>query len=491
MKPLRLKPNREADLVPQKTKDRRPKTSSKPRASSQKAITGTSKWIRIEQPFILPDYVKSALQRLDEAGHIAYVVGGCVRDFLLRRSLKDYDIATSADPDELCRIFPHAVTVGKSFGVIKVPYEPGKMLEVATFRKDLEYKDHRHPVGVLFSGPEEDAKRRDFTVNALFFDPKTQRILDSVEGFQDLKSKTLRAIGNPEQRFEEDALRLLRAVRFSSVLGFEIEPKTAAAIKKFHKLIRRVSAERVRDELTGILVGARPSLGIELLREFGLIDYLLPELTTLRGIEQPPIFHFQGDVWSYTLKVLDTIVKLNPQPPGVLCWGALLHEIGKPLAFRKNLKKNFNGHEQVGVTIARAICDRMRMSKTESHVIRELIEDQLKFKLVFEMREATLQRWMREPHFKLSLALHRATALVSDGNLAFYEFCASRLSDIEGTDLGGGTGRLVDGDDLIQLGFQPGPAFSRILRAIEDLTMERKLLTKKEALEYVIKNFVK
>jgi tRNA nucleotidyltransferase/poly(A) polymerase len=484
--------------VPKKQKARKHPTASK-RTSSPKAATGStanpSKWIRIDQTFPLPVYVKEALQKLDEAGHIAYVVGGCVRDFLLHRATKDYDIATSADPDELCRLFPTALTIGKSFGVIKVPLSlpDGKTvtLEIATFRQDLEYRDHRHPSGVLFSGPAEDARRRDFSINALFFDPKTQRILDTVEGFADISGRIIRAIGNPSRRFEEDALRLLRAVRFSSRLDFLIEPHTYEAIRKHSKLIKKVSAERVRDELTGMLTGPRPGLALRMLSDLGLLPCVLTELETLKGVEQPPIFQFEGDVWQYTLKVLDTLAKFMPIRPGFLCWATLLHEVGKPQALRHNEGKNFNGHEIIGSGIAKSICDRMKMPRADVQVIQDLIEDQLKFKSVFEMRESTLQRWLMEPHFKYSLILHRATAMVSDGNLAFFEFCDSRLRELEAHGKQGDSHKLLDGEDLIQMGLSPGPHFAKILRSIEDLAMERKLQTKEQALEYVLKNFVK
>lgn len=437
--------------------------------------------------------MKEAIRRLDEAGHIAYLVGGSVRDFLLSRVTKDHDIATSADPDELCTLFPRALTVGKQFGVIKVPVDLGegksKILEIASFREDLEYRDNRHPTGVLFSGPAEDARRRDFSVNALFYDLKTHRILDTVKGMEDLQGRVIRAIGDPEQRFQEDALRLLRAVRFTANLDFTLEPLTAAAIRKCARLIKKVSAERIRDEFTGMLSGPKPGFAFRMLSELGLLPFLMSDLEALKGVRQPPTYHFEGDVWEFTLRVLDNLARQDPLRPAVLNWAALWHEIGKPQALKLNNGKNFNGHEQLGSQLARHLGERLKMSRQDIQSIGLLIEDQLKFRSVFEMREATLKRWLAEAHFENSLALHRATALVSDGNLAFYEFCASRFQEARKGPAS--LARLIDGEDLIQLGLDPSPKFSKILRAVEDLALENKLKTKDQALEYVLKHFVK
>ncbi|MCM2278800.1 MAG: CCA tRNA nucleotidyltransferase [Oligoflexia bacterium] len=441
--------------------------------------------------------MRDALQRLDDAGHVAYIVGGSVRDFLLGVPLKDHDIATSASPAELCRLFPDAVTVGKAFGVLKIPVPPearekgAEFLEIATFREDLEYgEDHRHPRGVRFAGPAEDARRRDFTVNSLFFDPKSSRILDAAGGMQDLKDRVIRAIGEPRERFREDALRLLRAVRFAVRLGFELEAETAEAIRANAKLLARISGERVRDELTAMLRGPRPHEALATLSRLGLLRVVLPEIEALHGVEQSAVFHPEGDVWTHTLRTLQWLERRNPERSVTLAWGALLHDVGKPGAAKRSAGKNFNGHETDGGKLAFSIGTRLKMSRSEIDRIVALVQDHLKFKDVFQMRESTLGRFLRQPHFEELLAVHQADALASDGNLAFHEFCASRLSELR-KGASRELPRLIDGEDLIQLGLQPGPGFSEILRTIEDLALERKLATKEEALEYVVRHFVK
>lgn len=442
--------------------------------------------------------MREAIQRLDEAGHVAYAVGGSVRDFLLGKEPKDHDIATSASPDELCRLFPEAITVGKAFGVLKVPIartHDGEtiLLEVASFRQDLEYKDHRHPSRVVFSGPIEDARRRDFTVNALFYDPKTARLLDAVGGVADLRAGVIRAIGDPSERFREDALRLLRAVRFTSTLGFSLDPATAEAVRARSKLIDRVSAERIRDELTLMWTRPHPSRALTMLSELGLLSRVIPELEALHGVEQSPIFHPEGDVWKHTVKILDCLARARPARTPTLAWATLLHDIGKPAAAKRSRGKNFNGHEKDGASAARTVCERLRMSRADSDWIVAMIEDHLKFKDVFGMRESTLQRFIQQPYFEELLALHRADTLASDGNLAFHEFCSSRVEERRKLSLlpGAGEVRLIRGEDLMQLGLAPGPIFSEILRTIEDLAMEKKLASKEEALEYVVKHFVR
>jgi poly(A) polymerase len=436
--------------------------------------------------------VREALQRLDDAGHIAYVVGGSVRDFLLSHETKDHDIATSAAPDEIHRLFPESVTVGKQFGVLKVPVGEGKpMLEIASFRKDLDYKDHRRPAGILIAGPAEDAKRRDFSINALFFDPKTSRILDTVEGVEDLRRRVIRAIGDPPERFREDALRLLRAVRFATRLGFKLDPDTAEAIRSRARLIAKVSSERIRDELTAMWTGPAPADAVRYLSELGLLPHVLPELEALRGLKQPVTYGEEkpGDVLKHTLRVLDALVRQNRARGPALAWAALLHDIGKPAAAKRSGGRNFNGHEIDGAALARRVGARLKMPGDQIDTIAALVEDHLKFKDVFQMREATLQRLIRRPHFEALLALHRADATAGDGNLVYYEFCSSRLQELQRTPADADI-KLVTGEDLIQLGLQPGPRFSEILRTIEDLAMEKRLRTKEQALEYVIKHFV-
>jgi len=412
-----------------------------------------------------------------------------VRDFILGVPSKDHDIATSADPDELCRLFPNAVTVGKAFGVIKVPLggEGPEFLEIATFREDLEYRDHRHPKAVRFSGPQEDARRRDFTINALYYDPKTSRILDSTGGMEDLKRGVVRAIGVADERFREDALRLLRAIRFATQFGFALDPATAEAIRARSKLIAKISPERIREELTRMWMGPRPAESLELLSKQSLLTYVLPELDHLHGLKQPVGAYGESDAWKSLLRTLRVLAKQSPARSSRLAWAAILSDIGKPKAARKSAGKNFNEHETMGAAMAAEIVARLKFSRADGDQIVAMILDHLKFREVFSMREATLERFVREPHFEEMLALHKAQATASDGNLAFYEFCAYRLAAAR---TASAEPRLIDGKDLIQLGLMPGKEFSEILRAVEDLALERKLRTKEEALEYIVKHFV-
>jgi poly(A) polymerase len=314
---------------------------------------------------------------------------------------------------------------------------------------------------VRFTGPEEDAKRRDFTINALYYDPKTARILDPTGGMSDLESGVVRAIGDPQERFREDALRLLRAVRFTTRFGFKLDSVTAMAVKDRAKLLPKVSSERIRDELTLMWTGKNAALSLTLLSQLGLLGQVLAEIEQIRIKD--------AVVWAHTIKVLSTLEKQNPVRSLTLAWAALLMDVGTELAVQ--------------------IATRLKMSRTEVHEIELLLSNHQKFREVFQMREATLQRFLREPYFDALLALHRADASATDGNLAYYEFCVSRLKNIRGETEG--VAKLVDGTDLIQLGLRPGPEFSNILRVIEDLALERKLKSKEEALEYVIRNFVK
>lgn len=404
-----------------------------------------------------------------------------MRDFLLGRESKDHDIATSATPDELCDLFPRSVTVGKAFGVIKVPVNISEadapvLMEIATFREDLEYVNHRHPRGVRFSGPEEDARRRDFTINALFYDPKTARILDTVGGLQDLEAGVLRAIGNPSERFREDALRLLRAVRFAARLGFAIEPLTQAAIAARAKLIAKVSAERVREELTLMWTSTRPAEALEMLARTGLLSHVLPEVDALRTQAPGPSGHTP---WEKTLRVLATLAAQQPKRSAELSWAAVWLETAGRI------------EPPLGAEIARTSATRLKMSASAIDRIGQILESQPKFRDVFKMRESTLQRFVREPAFEESLGLHRADATISDGNLASYEYCHGRWRETRAAGDGLSTSKLLDGKDLIQLGLKPGPEFSEILRVIEDLAFEQRLRSKEEALEYVVRNFVR
>lgn len=405
-------------------------------------------------------------------------MGGCVRDFLLGRAVKDYDIATSASPDEICSLFPDAVTVGKAFGVLKVPVRGAQqLLEIATFREDLDYRDHRHPRSVRFAGPVEDARRRDFTINALYFDPKTSRILDSVGAVEDLGHQIIRAIGDPSERFREDALRLLRAVRFTTRLDFSLDPATAEAIRARAKLVSKVSAERVRDELNLMWAGPRPADSLEMLSSLGLLEQILPEVQALRH---------SSEAWKQLLRAVEILARQNPQRGAALVWAAILLHAARHAA-APGKRPSGKGPE---TPLAERVGTRLRLPRAEIDCVNQLLEEHLRFREVFKMRESTLQRFIREPHFEALLALHRAEATATDGNLAFYEFCASRLDQLRQSSLLGAP-KLLDGKDLIQLGFKPGPEFTEILRTVEDLALERQIHTKEEALEYVVKHFVR
>jgi len=410
------------------------------------------KWIPTERPFLIPEPVKAALQRLSSKGFTAYLVGGCVRDFLLDRKAKDYDIATDASPDQILEVFPQGLTIGKAFGVIKLPE-----VEIATFRKDGNYSDSRHPESVEFTGPEEDAKRRDFTVNGLFYDPKTQKILDFVEGYEDIKARQIKCIGLAPQRFQEDALRLLRAIRFTCSLGFDLEAETLRSIKNRSKLIRRISAERVRMELELMWSGPAPDRAIRFLHETELTQVLFPELT-------------DAD-WVSIFKMMTKIKLMGVTRSPDFAWATLMKDLsGAPAAI-------------VGTWMTR-----FKLSHEQYELIKTVLEERSKFKEVFQMREAPLQRWLRSPHFEALLEFHKAEALAHDGNLVYYEFCRGRLDEIK-AEGAGGVDKFLTGNDLIQLGFSPGPRFTQILNALEDQVLEKKIKSREEALEFVIKHF--
>jgi tRNA nucleotidyltransferase/poly(A) polymerase len=417
---------------------------------------------------------------LKALGHPAWLVGGCVRDLVLGREPKDYDIATGATPDQLRQIFPKAQLVGAQFGVILVDG-----VEVATFRSDHSYKDGRHPEHITFeTDPKQDVLRRDFTINALLLDPAhladpAGHVVDYVGGLVDLKNGFIRAIGDPAQRFEEDHLRMLRAIRFAARLGFEIEPSTLAAIRHMHENIRRVSPERVRDELNRILTEGGARRGFELLDASGLLQEVLPEVAAMKSVEQPPEFHPEGDVWTHTLIMLENL--RNPTP--ALAWGVLLHDVGKPGTFRIAGRIRFDGHVELGQRIAHDILARLRFSNADIEQIVALITNHMRFAHVHQMRESTLKRMLRLDRFSEHLELHRLDCLSSHGNLDNYQFAKSKFEEAPAEVLR--PPRLVTGDDLIAAGYRPGPEFSRMLEAAEDAQLESRIQTKEQGLELV------
>lgn len=427
---------------------------------------------------------------LRACGQQAWLVGGCVRDLLLGREPKDYDISTDARPDELLVLFPKAQLVGARFGVVLVDG-----VEIATFRSDHAYSDGRHPGQVVFeTDPRQDVLRRDFTINALLLDPAvleqaaspaelSSAVVDYVGGVEDLRAGIIRAIGDPERRFEEDHLRMLRAVRFAARFGFNIDPVTFAAIEKLHAKILRVSPERIRDELVRILTEGGARRGFELLDATGLLGDILPEVAAMKGVEQPPEFHPEGDVWTHTLIMLDGLESPSP----TLALGVLLHDVGKPGTFRVADRIRFDGHVELGERIARDILNRLRFSNAEIDQVIALIVNHMRFSHVHQMRESTLKRMLRLPAFDEHLELHRLDCTSSHGHLGNYEFMKDRFEHVEPEQLR--PARLVTGNDLIAAGYAPGPDFSRMLELTEDAQLEGRIQTKQDGLELVREAF--
>jgi poly(A) polymerase len=430
----------------------------------------------------------SICDTLRRNGYQALLVGGCVRDLLLGREPADYDVTTDATPEQVMALFPESVTVGAQFGVILIPRD-GVKVEVATFRSDAGYSDGRHPDSVVYSkAPQEDVQRRDFTINGLLMRNDTGEVLDYVGGQADLKAKIIRAIGEPDRRFKEDKLRMMRAVRFAARFGFEIEAETFRAIPRHVAEIHQVSPERLRDELTKMLTEGAARQAFELLDETLLLQQVLPEIGTMKGVEQPPQFHPEGDVWIHTRMMLEGLAA-DASP--TLAWGVLLHDVGKPPTFQSAAETGdrirFNHHVEVGVRMGEAICRRLRFSNEETEQILALVDNHMKFGAVEEMRTSTLKKFVRLPHFDEHLALHRLDCLSSHRNLDSYEFVRRFLKVTPPEQVR--PERLLNGDDLQEMGFQPGPLFSQILQALEDAQLEGQIRTQEEAQTYVLSKF--
>jgi len=420
---------------------------------------------------------------LRQSGHRAWLVGGCVRDLLLGAEPKDFDVSTDARPERLLELFPGSGCVGTHFGVALVRRE-GASVEVATFRSDHDYADGRRPAAVRFeTDPRQDVLRRDFTINGLMLDPESGAVLDYVDGRADLESRVVRAIGDPGVRFREDHLRLLRAIRFAARLGFQIEPATFEAIRSNHRSILRVSAERVRDELTRILTEGGARRGFELLDASGMLAVLLPEVAAMKGVEQPPEYHPEGDVWAHTLLLLGKLGRPTP----TLAWGALLHDVGKPPTFRVAERIRFDGHVEAGVALTHKILSRLRFSREDMEQVEALVANHMRFLDVQRMRESTLKRFLRLPRFDEHLELHRLDALASNGWLEDYEFVKRRRDELSEERLR--PPRLISGDDLVEEGYRPGPLFTEILAAVEDAQLEGAIATRDEALDLVRARF--
>ena len=426
--------------------------------------------------------------RLKQNGQQALLVGGCVRDLLLGREPADFDVATDARPERVLELFPDGVAVGAQFGVIRISGE-GHQVEVATFRHDLGYSDGRHPDQVLYARtPEEDVSRRDFTINGLLMRHDSGEVLDFVGGQKDLEAGRIRAIGEPERRFAEDKLRMLRAVRFAARFAYRIDPPTFAAIQKQAAQIHAVSAERIHEELSKLLTEGAARRGFELIDEGGLLGELLPEISAMKGVPQPPEFHPEGDVWIHTLLMLEG---LPGGAPRTLAWGVLLHDVGKPPTFRPASRTGdrirFDSHVEVGVRMAREICQRLKFSREEADQVEALVANHMKFKDAAEMRPSTLKRFVRLPRFSEHLELHRLDCRASHGRLDAYYLLRDFLSSTPPDEVR--PRRLLTGDDLSEMGYPPGPQYQKILAALEDAQLEGTLATKDEAIAFVRRNY--
>ena len=434
------------------------------------------------------ELANSVCETLIARGYQAFLVGGCVRDLLLGREPADYDVTTDATPEQVLSIFPEGVDVGAQFGVVLVPRD-GVKVEVATFRSDVGYSDGRHPDAVVYSKTvQEDVLRRDFTINGLLMRHDSGEVLDFVGGEKDLRARVLRAIGEPERRFTEDKLRMLRAPRFAARLNFVIEDATFHAIQILASKVAQVSAERIREELTKVLTEGAAKRGFALLDQCGLLREVLPEISALHGVEQPPQYHPEGDVWVHTMMMLDG---LQVGTASTLAWGVLLHDVGKPDTFRSATETGdrirFDGHVDKGVELAEKICRRLRFSNEETEQILALVANHMKFKDVEKMRASTLKRFVRLPHFDQHMALHRLDSLSSNGRTEAYEFVSKFLSETPPEQVR--PARILGGDDLLRMGYSQGPLFSEILRAVEDAQLEGEIETSADAEAFVLARY--
>ncbi len=418
---------------------------------------------------------------LQKAGHTALWAGGCVRDMLMGRPPKDYDIATSALPDEVLRLLPRAMAVGKAFGVVRAPWHE-HYYEVATFRRDFAYRDGRRPDFVVFADAPADAQRRDFTVNAMFFDPVSKELHDYVKGQADLAARVIRAVGDPAARFAEDHLRLLRGVRFAATLDFALDPATARAIRAHAGMITRISAERIQIEITRILLeSARAGDALRQLDELGLLGHIIPEASAMRGQAQPPQFHPEGDVFTHTVLMLNA---MPPHRPLRLAWAALLHDIGKPPTCRQTeARLRFDGHAAVGATMAEAVMKRLRMANDDIKAVTFCIANHMRFMEVQRMKRSTLLRLIGADTFPLELELHRLDCLASHGDLSNYnflqEFIQARAAEPALPP------PLITGRDIMALGIHNGPEIGQWKQAAYEAQLNNQFADQDAALEWL------
>ncbi len=427
---------------------------------------------------------KEIVARLQKAGFSAYWVGGCVRDFLLGREPQDIDIATDARPEQVEKLFKRTFAVGKKFGVMVV-IEKDHQFQVATFRSEEDYQDGRRPEKVVFSSAKEDALRRDFTINALFYDPISKTTHDWTGGEKDLKARIIRTIGKPEERFGEDHLRLLRAIRFATQLNFEIEPETFAAVKRLAPKIKLISAERIRDELIKLFRPPYAARGLDLLRDSGLMEHVLPELVATITCDQSPDYHPEGSVYNHIHLML---AQLPSDAPESLPWAVLLHDIGKPptaTVDEKNGAIHFYGHEKIGANMSQEILNRLRFPKKEIDETVATVRQHMQFKDVKQMRKATLRRLLLRDTFPLELELHKLDCLGSHRSLEYYDFLVEQAKELDKQPHI--RPPLLTGKDLLELGMKPGPEMGALLNEIREKQLSDELKTKREAKAWVKK----
>ncbi len=442
------------------------------------------------EPFQSDEFntVGKIVERLRASGYKAFLVGGCVRDTVMGIPPKEYDISASAQPEEIMRIFSNTVPIGASFGVILV-LEDGFKFEVATFRQDESYSDGRHPDKVIYTSSEqEDVMRRDFTINGMLYDPVMKEVMDYVGGIEDIKRGIIRTIGSPYERFNEDKLRMIRAIRFGARFNYEIENETLQVIKELSHRITDVSAERIREEIIRIVTQKNPGLGLELLRKTGLLLHILPEVDKMYGVPQPPEFHPEGDVFTHTCLILDQVFEItNGEPSLELGVGALLHDVGKPPTFSIEDRIRFNAHDRIGAEMAEKICRRLRFSNKEIERISDLVSEHLRFKDVFNMRESTFKRFIGMPYFEDHLTLHLADCLASHGSREAYDFVKKKLGEFKEEEIK--PKPILTGYDLIDMGYTPGPIFKVILDSLEEAQLEGTVKDKEVAKRFVLKRF--
>lgn len=434
----------------------------------------------INDPEHMEKLARQAVKKLQSAGHMAFWAGGCVRDILMNKTPKDYDIATSALPEDVQTLFPESAAVGKTFGVIRAPIEDC-FFEIATFRKDHCYQDGRRPEEVSFTDPETDSARRDFTINAIFYDPATDVFHDYQNGHADIKKRIIRCVGNPDERFKEDFLRMLRAVRFAGTLGFSIEPETARAIKQNAQLISRISMERVQEELTRIFTESlKPGDSLVMLDQLGLLDVILPDVSKTKGQTQPPEFHPEGDVFEHTVLMLN----MMQNPDITLAYAVLLHDIGKPLTARDvGDRIRFDNHAEEGSELAKTILRKLRLSNEHIDGITYCIHNHMRFKDVQKMKTSTLRKMIGAPTFPVELELHKLDCLASHGSIENYEFLKNIQKQFENDQPL--PPRWITGDDMLKLGISEGPELGAWLKTAYDAQLEDQFKNREELLAWL------